>query len=133
MAIITVGRRWILLWQLRMSEQPLYVDSRMSRSGTMDSLSQAVDANPGSSEVSGGVGGIRGTWTAQSIAAAIKGSETLRVNLKTPIRILILYGTALATEDGSVQFFDDICAGPITSSSCFRCLARVQELGRRGR
>jgi len=49
-----------------------------------------------------------GTWTAQAITAAMNGSETLRVNLKTPIRVLILYGTALATEDGAVQFFDDI-------------------------
>jgi murein L,D-transpeptidase YcbB/YkuD len=48
------------------------------------------------------------TWTAQSIAAAMNGSETLQVNLKTPIRVLILYGTALATEDSAVQFFDDI-------------------------
>jgi murein L,D-transpeptidase YcbB/YkuD len=30
------------------------------------------------------------------------------VNLATPIPVLILYGTALATEDGAVLFFDDI-------------------------
>jgi len=36
------------------------------------------------------------------------GAGTFRVNLKTPIRVLILYGTALATEDGAVMFFDDI-------------------------
>jgi murein L,D-transpeptidase YcbB/YkuD len=49
-----------------------------------------------------------GTWTPESIDAAMHGADTLRVNLKTPIRVLILYGTALATEDGAVMFFDDI-------------------------
>ena len=50
-----------------------------------------------------------GEWTAQSITEAMNGTAvSQRVNLKTPIRVLILYGTALATEDGSVLFFDDI-------------------------
>jgi murein L,D-transpeptidase YcbB/YkuD len=31
-----------------------------------------------------------------------------RVPLARPIRVLILYGTALAKEDGTVQFFEDI-------------------------
>jgi murein L,D-transpeptidase YcbB/YkuD len=30
------------------------------------------------------------------------------VNLQRPIRVLILYGTALATEAGPVLFFDDL-------------------------
>jgi murein L,D-transpeptidase YcbB/YkuD len=30
------------------------------------------------------------------------------VNLQHPIRVLILYGTALATEAGPIQFFDDL-------------------------
>ena len=48
------------------------------------------------------------TWTPQSITAAMNGTDTFRVNLKTPIRVLILYATALATEDGGILFFDDI-------------------------
>jgi murein L,D-transpeptidase YcbB/YkuD len=49
-----------------------------------------------------------GSWTRETIAAAMNGSATLRVNLANPIPVMILYGTALATEDGAVIFFDDI-------------------------
>ncbi len=49
-----------------------------------------------------------GAWTPESITAAMNGTDTFRVNLKTPIRVFILYATALATEDGGIQFFDDI-------------------------
>ncbi|HEX8782489.1 MAG TPA: L,D-transpeptidase family protein, partial [Steroidobacteraceae bacterium] len=49
-----------------------------------------------------------GGWTREKIEAAMNGSETLRVNLQHPIRVLILYGTALATEAGPVLFFDDL-------------------------
>jgi len=50
-----------------------------------------------------------GSWTPEVIEAAMNGTDNaVRVNLKTPIRVLILYGTALATEDGAVLFFDDI-------------------------
>ncbi len=47
-------------------------------------------------------------WTTESIVAAMNGPDNVRVNLRTPIRVLILYGTALATEDGAVMFFNDI-------------------------
>jgi len=49
-----------------------------------------------------------GAWTPETITAAMNGTETFRVNLKTPIRVMIVYATALAQEDGSVVFFDDI-------------------------
>ncbi len=48
------------------------------------------------------------TWTPAAITAAMNGSDTFRVDLKTPIQVLILYATAFATEGGAVQFFDDI-------------------------
>ncbi len=38
----------------------------------------------------------------------MNGSATLRVNLQRPIRVMILYATALATEAGPVLFFDDL-------------------------
>lgn len=47
-------------------------------------------------------------WTPQSIQAAMNGPDDVRVRLAKPIRVLILYGTALATEDGPVLFFDDL-------------------------
>lgn len=47
-------------------------------------------------------------WTAESITAAMNGTATRRVNLREPIHVLILYATVLATEDGGVQFFEDI-------------------------
>jgi murein L,D-transpeptidase YcbB/YkuD len=47
-------------------------------------------------------------WTVERIRDAINGDETIRVDLKSPIPVLILYGTAVVTEEGEVQFFDDI-------------------------
>lgn len=49
-----------------------------------------------------------GDWTREKIDATMNGSKTVRVNLQHPIRVLILYGTALATEAGPVLFFDDL-------------------------
>jgi len=36
------------------------------------------------------------------------GDNNLRVNLAKPIRVYVLYGSAMANQDGTVQFFDDI-------------------------
>jgi murein L,D-transpeptidase YcbB/YkuD len=49
-----------------------------------------------------------GDWNETSITAAMHGQNNLRVVLSRPIRVMILYGTALATEAGPVLFFDDI-------------------------
>ncbi|HXY76314.1 MAG TPA: L,D-transpeptidase family protein [Steroidobacteraceae bacterium] len=49
-----------------------------------------------------------GDWTRETIDAAMNGTKTVRVNLTQPITVLILYGTALATEAGPILFFDDI-------------------------
>ena len=49
-----------------------------------------------------------GDWTREKIVAQMHGSTTLHVPLATPVHVLIVYGTALATEDGAVHFFDDI-------------------------
>lgn len=49
-----------------------------------------------------------GNWTIESIRAAMNGTASLQVTLTKPIPVLILYGTALAMEDGTVQFFEDI-------------------------
>ena len=49
-----------------------------------------------------------GDWSREKIEAAMQGTQTLRVNLTQPINVLILYGTALATEAGPILFFDDI-------------------------
>jgi len=49
-----------------------------------------------------------GDWTAEKVQQAMNGTETQRVNLAQPINVLILYGTALATEAGSMMFFNDI-------------------------
>ena len=49
-----------------------------------------------------------GDWTKEKIEAAMNGTSTVRVNLAKPINVLILYGTALATEAGPTMFFDDI-------------------------
>ncbi len=47
-------------------------------------------------------------WNEAAILAAMHAEASMRVELREPIPVLILYGTAMATEDGQVQFFDDI-------------------------
>jgi murein L,D-transpeptidase YcbB/YkuD len=48
-------------------------------------------------------------WTLEKIRAAMqKGQDNFQVNLTKPIPVLILYGTAVAEEDGSIHFFDDL-------------------------
>ncbi len=48
------------------------------------------------------------SWTAARQEAAFASNRPVRVALRQPIRVFILYGTALATEAGSVLFFEDI-------------------------
>lgn len=48
------------------------------------------------------------TWTREGIVAAMNGPRPLQINLRQPIRVFIVYGTAVATESGGVLFFEDI-------------------------
>jgi murein L,D-transpeptidase YcbB/YkuD len=47
-------------------------------------------------------------WTAERIAAAMDGTAPLRVDLAEPVRVYVVYGTAIAREDGSVLFLEDL-------------------------
>jgi murein L,D-transpeptidase YcbB/YkuD len=47
-------------------------------------------------------------WTAERIGKAMSGNEPQRVVLKEPVRVYIVYGTAIARESGEVLFFDDV-------------------------
>jgi murein L,D-transpeptidase YcbB/YkuD len=47
-------------------------------------------------------------WTREKIQAAMNGTSSVTVTLKNRIRVFFVYGTALATENGNVLFFDDI-------------------------
>lgn len=47
-------------------------------------------------------------WTVERIGAAMGGSTPQRVDLAEPIRVYIVYGTAIAREDGSVLFLEDV-------------------------
>ncbi|MGO9934987.1 MAG: L,D-transpeptidase family protein [Steroidobacteraceae bacterium] len=51
-----------------------------------------------------------GTWDSARIDAAMhdNGANSQRIELRVPIHVMILYGTAMATEAGPVQFFDDV-------------------------
>jgi murein L,D-transpeptidase YcbB/YkuD len=49
-----------------------------------------------------------GDRTTQKIMATLQRSQSIQVNLAHPIQVMILYGTALATEAGPVEFFDDV-------------------------
>jgi L,D-transpeptidase YcbB len=52
--------------------------------------------------------GNPGDWSAERIATAMQGDDDVHVTLAKPVQVLIVYGTALATEDGAVHFFDDV-------------------------
>lgn len=52
--------------------------------------------------------GEPGDWTPESIDAAMQAAESRRVKLEHPVHVMILYGTALATEGGRILFLDDI-------------------------
>jgi len=47
-------------------------------------------------------------WTREKIQAAMNGNNPVTVTLKNRIRVFIVYGTAVATEQGNILFFDDI-------------------------
>lgn len=47
-------------------------------------------------------------WTAERIAEAMQGTRPLRVDLGEPVRVYIIYATAIAREDGSVLFLRDL-------------------------
>jgi L,D-transpeptidase YcbB len=47
-------------------------------------------------------------WTREKIQAAMNGTNPVTVTLKNRIRVFIVYGTALAIENGDILFFDDI-------------------------
>lgn len=49
-----------------------------------------------------------GDWTLEKVKAAFKAGDNQRVNLAKPIRVYILYASAMANEDGTVLFFNDI-------------------------
>lgn len=48
-------------------------------------------------------------WSRERIELAmLDGPDSQRVTLARPVRVFVVYGTAVATEAGEVQFFDDI-------------------------
>ena len=48
-------------------------------------------------------------WDLAKVRAAMQtGKDNVQVNLASPIPVLILYGTAVTYDDGSVHFYDDI-------------------------
>lgn len=47
-------------------------------------------------------------WTLEAIEAAICDPKTRRVSLATPVRVMMFYGTAVASRSRGVLFFEDI-------------------------
>jgi L,D-transpeptidase YcbB len=47
-------------------------------------------------------------WDMDRVRGAMNGTPNQQVNLAHPIPVLIVYGTAVVTEDGIVHFYDDI-------------------------
>ena len=47
-------------------------------------------------------------WDLAHVRAAMNGPETLRVELKQTIPVLIVYGVAIVLQNGDVQFFQDV-------------------------
>jgi murein L,D-transpeptidase YcbB/YkuD len=58
-------------------------------------------------------------WTLERIDAAFKAEKEQQVNLKSQIPVLIVYGTAIAKENGQVFFFDDIYGYDKTMAKLF--------------
>jgi len=52
----------------------------------------------------------------------MNGSATLRVNLRQPIRVMILYDHGARHEAGPVLFFDDLYGYDASSRRCWSCL-----------
>jgi murein L,D-transpeptidase YcbB/YkuD len=49
------------------------------------------------------------TWTAERVAQEMQAEGgPLRVTLRQPVQVMMIYATALAAEDGRVLFFDDV-------------------------
>lgn len=47
-------------------------------------------------------------WDRARITQAMQGADNQRVTLQQPVRVMILYATVLATEEGPILFFDDL-------------------------
>jgi murein L,D-transpeptidase YcbB/YkuD len=47
-------------------------------------------------------------WPRDRIGKAMKGSESITIRLKRPIRVVTTYVTAVVLDDGEVHFYDDI-------------------------
>jgi murein L,D-transpeptidase YcbB/YkuD len=47
-------------------------------------------------------------WNRALIAAACEADRTIRIALRQPVAVLVLYGTAVVEENGEAHFFDDI-------------------------
>jgi L,D-transpeptidase YcbB len=47
-------------------------------------------------------------WTSERVDAAFKAEKAQQVNLTKEIPVLLVYGTAIAPEDGKIYFFEDI-------------------------
>lgn len=47
-------------------------------------------------------------WTRERIEAAMRTGHPTRIPVRTPLRVFIVYATALVTERGEVLFFEDI-------------------------
>ena len=51
---------------------------------------------------------VGGGWPLDRVQAAMQGEQNVRIRLPRPVPVMVLYGSALATEDGRILFFDDI-------------------------
>jgi L,D-transpeptidase YcbB len=49
-----------------------------------------------------------GDWNAETIDAAMCGTQTLRIHLLKPVRVIVFYSTAVATQSEGVLFFEDV-------------------------
>jgi murein L,D-transpeptidase YcbB/YkuD len=47
-------------------------------------------------------------WPPERIESMLEGEQSVHVKLHVPIRVYIVYGTALALENGEVRFYDDV-------------------------
>ncbi len=68
-------------------------------------------------------------WPPERIEAAMQGERPLQVNLARPVAVRIVYGTAVASEDGRIYFLDDLYGNDAHLERLLRVAPARRQLG----
>jgi murein L,D-transpeptidase YcbB/YkuD len=68
-------------------------------------------------------------WPPERIEAAMQGDMPVQVNLARPVAVRIVYGTAVASEDGRIYFLDDLYGNDARLESLLRAVPARMQVG----